>query len=32
MLLAFVLNTLVQLAETWLMPWNSANSQREFTI
>jgi NitT/TauT family transport system permease protein len=32
MLLAFVLNTLVQLAETWLMPWNSTRSQREFTI
>jgi NitT/TauT family transport system permease protein len=32
MLLAFVLNTMVQLAETWLMPWNSADARREFTI
>ena len=32
MMLAFVLNSLVHLAEAWLMPWNSANSQREFTI
>jgi NitT/TauT family transport system permease protein len=32
MLLAFVLNTLVHLAEAWLMPWNAANAQREFTI
>jgi len=32
MLLAFVLNTLVQLAEAWLMPWNSTDARREFTI
>jgi NitT/TauT family transport system permease protein len=32
MMLAFVLNALVHVAEAWLMPWNSANSQREFTI
>jgi NitT/TauT family transport system permease protein len=32
MMLAFVLNSLVHQAEAWLMPWNSANSQREFTI
>jgi NitT/TauT family transport system permease protein len=32
MALAFILNTLVHLAEAWLMPWNTANAQREFTI
>ena len=31
-MLAFVLNTLVHLTEAWLMPWNSANAPREFTI
>ena len=32
MMLAFVLNSLVHLAEAWLMPWNAAKAQREFTI
>jgi len=32
MLLAFVLNTLVHLAEAWLMPWSAASAQREITI
>jgi NitT/TauT family transport system permease protein len=32
MLLAFLLNMLVRLSEMWLMPWKTAESQREVTI
>ncbi|MET0568493.1 MAG: ABC transporter permease subunit, partial [Hyphomicrobiaceae bacterium] len=32
MLLAFLLNMLVRAAEMWLMPWKTAESQRDVTI
>jgi hypothetical protein len=32
MLLAFLLNTLVRLAELWLMPWKGSEAKLEVTI
>jgi NitT/TauT family transport system permease protein len=32
MAMAFVLNTLVRLAERWLMPWKATEAEREITI
>lgn len=32
MAMAFVLNTAVRLAERWLMPWKTSESEREITI
>lgn len=32
MAMAFVLNMMVRLAERWLMPWRTSESEREITI